>query len=94
MPNCFAKLFHRERREVGCWILRPSLNEGTDTNRRVLGSMNDLAFQARHHLTRGDDLPTIAERLAHTPMSAIGEGSGHLGFPDMLARAQLAGGFV
>jgi hypothetical protein len=62
------------------------------TNRRVLGSMNDFAFQAGHHLARGDDLATIADRLAHTPMSAIGEGPGHLGFPDMLARALLAGG--
>ena len=62
------------------------------TNRRVLGSMNDFAFQASHHLARGDDRATIAECLAHTPMSAIGEGRGHLGFPDMLARALLAGG--
>ena len=62
------------------------------TNRRVLGSMNDLAFQASHHLAHGDDLATLAERLAHTPMSAIGEGSGHLGFPDLLACALLAGG--
>ena len=62
------------------------------TNRRVLGSMNDLAFQASHHLAHGGDLATLAERLAHTPMSAIGEGSGHLGFPDLLARALLAGG--
>ena len=62
------------------------------TNRRVLGSINDLAFQASHHLGRGDDLATLADRLAHTPMSAIGEGPGHLGFPDLLARALLAGG--
>ena len=62
------------------------------TNRRVLGSMNDFAFQARHYLARGDDLVTIADRLAQTPMSAIGEAAGHLGFPDMLARALLAGG--
>jgi len=64
------------------------------SNRRVLGSMNDFALQASHHLTDGDDLATIAERLAHTPMSAIGERPGHLGFPDMLARALLAGGVV
>jgi hypothetical protein len=64
------------------------------TNRRVLGSMNDFAFQAGHYLTHGDDLATIAEGLAHTPMSAIGERPGHLGFPDMLARALLAGGVV
>ncbi len=61
------------------------------TNRRVLGSMNDLAFQASHHLAHGGDLATLAERLAHTPMSAIGEAPGHLGFPDMLARALRAG---
>ena len=63
-------------------------------NRRVLGSMNDLAFQASHHLAHGDDLAAIAVRLSHTPMSAIGERPGHLGFPDMLARALLAGGVV
>lgn len=60
------------------------------TNRRVLGSMNDLAFQASHYLAHGGNLATLAERLAHTPMSAIGEKPGHLGFPDMLARALLA----
>lgn len=38
------------------------------------------------------DLATLAERLAHSPMSAIGEKPGHLGFPDMLARALLAAG--
>jgi hypothetical protein len=64
------------------------------SNRRVVGSMNDFAFQASHYLARGDDLPTIGERLAHTPMSAIGEGRGHLGFPDVLACALLAGGVV
>jgi hypothetical protein len=64
------------------------------SNRRVLGSMNDFAFQASHYLTHGDDLPTIAERLAHTPMSAIGESRGHLGFPDLLARALLASSVV
>lgn len=62
------------------------------TNRRVLGSTNDLAFQAGHHLAHGDDLAMIAERLAHTPMSAIGGRPGHVGFPDMLARALLGSG--
>jgi hypothetical protein len=60
------------------------------SNRRVLGSMNDFALQASHHLARGDDLAAIAEHLADTPMSAIGEGRGHLGFPNTLARALLA----
>ena len=62
------------------------------TNRRVLGSMNDLAFQASHDLAHGGNPATLAERLAHTPMSAIGEKPGHLGFPDTLARALLAAG--
>lgn len=62
------------------------------TNRRVLGSMSDLAFQAGHHLAHGDDLAMIAQRISHTPMSAIGERPGHLGFPDMLARALLGSG--
>ena len=44
------------------------------TSRRVLGSMNELTFQAYHHLAHGDDLATLTERLAHTLMSAIGEG--------------------
>lgn len=47
-------------------------------NRRVLGSMNDLAFQASHHRAHGGDAATLAERLACTPMSAIGERPGHL----------------
>jgi hypothetical protein len=59
---------------------------GRATNRRVLGSMNDLAFQASVHLARGDDLLTIAQRLAETPMSAIGAKPGHLGFPHETAR--------
>jgi hypothetical protein len=45
---------------------------GRATNRRVLGSINDLAFQASVHLARADDLLTISRRLADTPMSAIG----------------------
>jgi hypothetical protein len=40
---------------------------GRSTNRRALGSMNDLAFQASVHLARGEDLPTVARRLAETP---------------------------
>jgi len=35
--------------------------------------------------TRGDDLAAIAESLAHTPMSAIGEGPRHMGFPGGVA---------
>lgn len=53
--------------------------------------MNDFAFQGRIHLAaREGDLIAIALRLAVTPMSAIGLGSGDLGFPDKLARELLA----
>ena len=73
--------------------MRP-VSFGRATNRRVLGSMRDFAFLASHHLTHGDDLAAIAVRLSHTPMFAIDERPGHLGFPDMLARALFADGVV
>ena len=63
---------------------------GRATNRRVLGSMNEFAFQASVHLARGDDLPTIARRLADTPMSAIGAKRGDYGYPREVARELLA----
>lgn len=63
---------------------------GRATNRRVLGSMNDLAFQASVHLARGDDLPTVALQLADTPMSAIGPKRWQLGYPQEVARELLA----
>ncbi|MGH8289581.1 MAG: DUF6933 domain-containing protein [Steroidobacteraceae bacterium] len=64
---------------------------GRAENRRVLGSMNDFAFQARIHLAGGEgDLLAVALRLAETPMSAIGLRSGDLGYPDKLARELLA----
>jgi len=63
---------------------------GRATNRRVLGSMNDLAFQASVYLRRdGHDLLAISQRLARTPMSAIGSKTGALGFPDQVACALL-----
>lgn len=65
---------------------------GRATTRRVLGSMNDLAFQASVHLARGDDLPTVARRLAETPMSAIGPKRWQLGYPEDMARELLAAG--
>jgi hypothetical protein len=58
---------------------------GRATNRRVLGSMNELAFQASVHLARGDDLLTILRRLANTPMSAIGTKQGDYGYPGEVA---------
>ncbi len=62
---------------------------GRATNRRVLGSMNDLAFQASVQLARGDDLLTISRRLADTPMSAIGTKRGDYGYPREVARELL-----
>jgi hypothetical protein len=62
---------------------------GRATNRRVLGSMNDLAFQASVQLARGDDLLTISRRLADTPMSAIGTKRGYYGYPREVARELL-----
>jgi hypothetical protein len=58
---------------------------GRATNRRILGSMNDLAFQASVHLAGGDDLLTISRRLADTPMSAIGTKQGDYGYPREIA---------
>lgn len=65
---------------------------GRATNRRVLGSMNDFAFQASVHLARGDDLPAIAIRFAETPMSAIGPKRWQLGYPQEVARELFAAG--
>jgi hypothetical protein len=62
---------------------------GRTTNRRVLGSVNDLAFQATVHAGRGDDLLAISCRLAETPMSAIGPKRGNLGYPIDIARELL-----
>jgi len=62
---------------------------GRTTNRRVLGSMNDLAFQASVHIRRGDDLLAISRHLAETPMSAIGPKRGDLGYPIEIVRELL-----
>jgi len=64
---------------------------GRATNRRVLGSMNDFAFQASVQIAGGVHDPLIIGRLlATTPMSAIGLKSGDLGFPDRLTCELLA----
>jgi hypothetical protein len=66
-----------------------SVTFGRATNRRVLGSMNELAFQASVHLARGDDQLTISRRLADTPMSAIGAKPRDYGYPAEVARELL-----
>lgn len=73
-------------REMAAMELTPF---GRASNRRVLGSMNDLAFQASVHIARGDDLLAISRRLAETPMSAIGSKRGELGYPIEIARKLL-----
>jgi len=62
-----------------------SVTFGRATNRRVLGSMNELAFQASVLLARGDNLLAISRRLADTPMSAIGTKHGNYGYPGKIA---------
>jgi hypothetical protein len=59
---------------------------GRTTNRRVLGSMSDLAFQASVHISRGDDLLATSCRLAETLMSAIGAKRGDFEYPIRIAR--------
>ena len=54
-------------------------------NRRVLGSMNEFAWQAGAYLDRTDDALELARRLSETPMSAVGSGS-RLGIPADVAR--------
>jgi Domain of unknown function (DUF6933) len=58
---------------------------GPATDRRVLGSMNELAFQASVQLAQGDDLLTVSRRLAETLMSAIGGKRGEYGYPGRVA---------
>lgn len=64
---------------------------GRATNRRVLGSMNELAFQGSVYLAReSTDLLAVAQRLSRVPMAAIGPRRGNLGFPDQVARELFA----
>jgi len=58
-------------------------------NRRVLGSMNDFAWQLGFYLSRTDDALELARRLSDTPMSAVGSKS-RLGIPADVARELLA----
>jgi len=54
-------------------------------NRRVLGSMNEFAWQAGAYLSRTDDALELARRLSETPMSAVGS-KARLGIPADVAR--------
>jgi hypothetical protein len=46
------------------WYSQCQLVRNALSFRRVLGSMDDLAFQASVHITRGDKLLAISRRLA------------------------------
>lgn len=58
-------------------------------NRRVLGSMNEFAWQLGAYLDRTGDALELARELSDTPMSAIGSKS-RLGIPADVARELLA----
>ena len=58
-------------------------------NRRVLGSMNEFAWQLGAYLARTDDALELARELSDTPMSAVGSKS-RLGIPADVARELLA----
>ena len=62
-------------------------------NRRVLGSMNEFAWQAGAYLDRTDDALELARELSDTPMSAVGSKS-RLGIPADVARELLAGHYA
>jgi hypothetical protein len=68
-----------------------SVTFGRAANRRVLGSMNELAFQASLGVSRGDDLLTISRGLADTLLSALGARLGGYGCPREVARELLIG---
>jgi hypothetical protein len=58
-------------------------------NRRVLGSMNEFAWQVGAYLDRTDDALELARQLSDTPMSAVGSKS-RLGIPADVSRELLA----
>jgi hypothetical protein len=58
-------------------------------NRRVLGSMNDFAWQIGAYLDQTDDPLELARRLSDTPMSAVGS-KARYGVPSEVARELLA----
>jgi hypothetical protein len=53
------------------------INYATTNNKKVLGSMNDLAFHYKHHILSEGGIfsaliPIIINKLNHMPMGAIG----------------------
>src|SRR6267154_5340861 len=58
---------------------------GNAVNRRVIGSMNDFAYQLDAYVGDTGDPLELALKLCETPMSAIGSKSGY-GVPKDIAR--------
>jgi hypothetical protein len=63
---------------------------GNAVNRRVIGSMNDFAYQLDAYVGDTGDPLELALKLCETPMSAIGSKSGY-GIPKEIARELLSG---
>lgn len=55
-------------------------------NRRVLGSMNQLAHDASWVAGRYSDPLALALHLSNMPMSALGAKKGDYGYPDKVTR--------
>jgi hypothetical protein len=55
------------------------------SNRRVIGSINEFAWQLESYIMRTNDPLSLSLQLSDTPMSAIGS-KRNLGFPFLVAR--------
>jgi len=62
---------------------------GNAVNRRVIGSINDFAYQLDAYVGDTSDPLQLALKLCETPMSAIGSKSGY-GIPKEIARELLS----
>jgi hypothetical protein len=66
---------------------------GNAVNRRVIGSMNDFAYQLDAYVGDTSDPLELALKLSETPMSAIGSQSSY-GIPKDIARELLSGPYT
>jgi hypothetical protein len=66
---------------------------GNAVNRRVIGSMNDFAYQLDAYVGETSDPLELALKLCETPMSAIGSQSSY-GIPKDIARELLSGPYT
>jgi hypothetical protein len=80
-PHAFAY----ERRIASSWV---DVQWAPIPDRSVLGSINDLVFEAKWGLRDGKSLVELSKRLARTPLSVLGMNSPDRVFP------KIAGGAV